>query len=101
MTPPALTNHAITRLAQRGMSLSNVELITVIGSEVRDGYFVRTKDCQAVERELKQLIRRIRRLKGKRIVVADGRVITAFHAKPREERRLLRNAAEKNLEVLA
>lgn len=102
MTSAQLTRHAIERLAQRGMSASDVELIELIGSEVPDGYLVSAKDRQAVEHELRKLIQRIRRLEGKRVVVAEERIVTtAFHASRREERRLLRCAAERNLEVAA
>ena len=101
MSSSRLTRHAIERLAQRGMSASDVELIEMIASEVPDGYLVAPKDRQAVEHDLRKLIERIRRLEGKRIVVAGGRVITAFHATRREERRLMRCAAEENLEVAA
>jgi hypothetical protein len=93
-----MTKHATKRLAQRGIRLKDAELIELIGTPVDDGYLVRTKDCQSAERTIKQLLARIRRLEGKRLVTANGSLVTAFHASRREERRLLRRSHEGDLE---
>jgi hypothetical protein len=90
MTKVSLTRHACERLAQRGLHLSDVDLIMEIGSEVDDGFMVREKDLQEVERTMKRFMNRVRRLKGKRLVVSGGFLVTAFHARRSEERRLLR-----------
>jgi hypothetical protein len=55
---------------------------------------VLTKDRQSAEREIKQLLDRIRRLEGKRVVTVDGKLVTAFHISRREECRLLRRSDE-------
>lgn len=89
-----LTRHAAIRMAQRGVPVGDAELIPLIGTEVSDGYLVRTKDIQAAERVIKRLLNRIRRLKGKRLVTAEGRIVTAYQATRRQERRLLRHAHE-------
>lgn len=65
-------------------------MIALIGTEVEDGYLVREKDYQQVERTLKELLSRFRLLVGKRLVVADGTIVTAYHATQRQQRRLLR-----------
>ena len=93
-----LTQHAIQRLSQRSIAASDVELIMEIGSAVPDGYLVRAKDCQALEATLKGLLKRVRRLEGKRVVVADGCLVTAYHADRSEERRLLRQASKRDLQ---
>lgn len=93
-----MTKHATKRMAQRGIKLRDAGLIEFIGTPVDDGYLVRAKDCQAAEREIKKLLSRIRRLQGKRLVTAEGRILTAFHASRRQERRLLRHALECDLE---
>lgn len=87
-----LTKHALARMAQRAISSADIDLIMLIGTEVEDGYLVRGKDRQAAERQLKQLLDQVRRLEGKRAVVADSRVVTAYHACPAKERNLLRAA---------
>jgi hypothetical protein len=85
-----LTRHAVVRMGQRAIREDDVDLIVLIGTEVEGGYLVRSKDRQAAERQLKQLLNQVRRLDGKRVVVADGRVVTAYHAEPAKERSLLR-----------
>jgi hypothetical protein len=94
MKPLAVTDHAAIRMAQRGISLKDSDLITLIGTEVDDGYLVTAHDSQRVEHELKRLMDRIRRIRGKRLVVVNGQILTAYHASRRKERRLLRHANE-------
>jgi len=92
-----ITRHASTRLTQRGMRLDDAELIALIGTEVEDGYLVRAKDYQEIESALKKLLERFRRVIGKRLVIANGQIVTAYHASRGRERRLLRNARESSL----
>ena len=76
--------------AQRGLADYDLELIALIGTQVERGYLVRRKDFQALDRELKRLRNRARRLVGKRLVVDGDRLITAYHATLNKQRRLLR-----------
>ena len=55
MNTLTLTTHAAVRMAQRGMTPKDSELIMLIGTEVDDGYFVRQKDYEEVEHSLKKL----------------------------------------------
>jgi uncharacterized protein with von Willebrand factor type A (vWA) domain len=96
------TEHAGVRLAQRG--INDPDLIALIGTEVDDGYFVRDQDCrqfeeelQQAEREIRGLRERARSLRGKRAVVVNGRLVTAYHAGRKDQRRLLRKATERDL----
>jgi len=77
-------------MAQRAIRIRDAELIALIGTEVEDGYLVREKDYQQVERTLKELLIRSRRVVGKRLVVADGSIVTAYHASRNQRHRLLR-----------
>lgn len=92
MTVLTLTRHATARMAQRGVSLSDIELIGLIGTEVEGGYFVRDKDFQEIERVLKNLLHRFERVVGKRSVIDSGQVITVYHASKVRQRHLLRNS---------
>ena len=91
------TRHATRRMAQRSIRMNDIELIRLIGTEVDDGYLVLAKDCQEAERELKRLIERVRRIRGKRLVVANGHIVTAYRASRSNQRRLLRSALESDL----
>jgi hypothetical protein len=97
MTRLMLTGHAAMRMAQRSIKFKDAELIALIGTEVEDGYLVRFKDYQEVEAQLKRLLDRLRRIVGKRLIVADGRIVTAYHASRTYQSRLLRNARESDL----
>ena len=87
-----LTAHAAVRMAQRGITGNDLDLITWLGTEVEGGYFVREKDFEALDRDLKQLRQRAKRLVGKRVVIEGDQIITAYHVVPGKERRLLRGA---------
>ena len=91
----ALTNHAVLRLSQRGFVPSDLDLIMAIGSEVEDGFLVLKKDIQAVEQTLRALLKKLKKVEGKRLVVVDGSLVTAFHASDREQCRLTRRASLK------
>lgn len=91
MTDLALTNHAITRMAQRAILPSDLDIILTFGSEVDDGILVRHKDVENVERAIRELLKRIQKMKGKRIVVSEGQIITAYHASGRRLNRLTRS----------
>lgn len=90
MSDLALTHHAVVRMAQRGILPIDVDLILAIGSEVEDGFLVRRKDVKIVERDVRDFLKRLKKVEGKRLVVTDGCLVTAFHASPREQHRLTR-----------
>lgn len=93
----AVTDHAAMRMAQRNIKMKDAELIMLIGTEVDDGYLVRAKDGLELQRLLLDLLEHIKRVRGKRLVTASGRIITAYHSSKSDQRRLLRNAKECDL----
>lgn len=93
----ALTQHAAVRAAQRGIAQSDIELIVLIGTEVEAGYFVREKDYLEAEQVVKSFLQRLRRVVGKRVVLASGQIITTYHASDFHGRRLMRRARESDL----
>jgi hypothetical protein len=97
MMTDGLTHHALIRMAQRALDTEDVDLIMWMGTEVEGGYLVREKDFQAIDREVRKKLDRLRRLVGKRAVVRSGRVVTAYHTARRKERRLLRGAEDRSL----
>jgi hypothetical protein len=92
MTSLIPTRHALTRMAQRGVTLKDADLIAMIGTEVEGGYLVCDKDYREIEGALKAFLRHAHRLVGKRLVVATGEIVTIYHATNMKQRRLLRCA---------
>jgi len=92
-----ITKHAESRMRQRSISKSDVDLIVLIGSRIGESYLIREKDYQSVEHALKRILHRVRRLRGKRLVVSDGRLVTAFHATKQQHRALNRRIPDRDL----
>jgi hypothetical protein len=97
MTNPHLTKHGAKRLSQRGIRHDDLALAQEIGTEVEGGYLVLEKDYQAFERRLNERREQARRLVGKRVVIVDNALVTAYHANPRKQRQLIRRAEERCL----
>jgi hypothetical protein len=91
MNDLALTNHAVTRMAQRAILPSDLEIILAFGSEVEDGILVRQKDVECAENAIREILKRLQKLRGKRLVVSEGHLVTAYHATSREQHRLMRS----------
>lgn len=94
-----VTKHATERLAQRGMSLADVEMIVAFGTEVDDGFVFLGKNCNELESELKASLKQIRRLCGKWVVLEDGHLVTAYHAMKTTTRKLLKRSEERQQEI--
>lgn len=92
-----ITNHAAVRMAQRGILPKDAELIALIGTSVDDGYLVREKDYQEVEHAVKRWLQRCKRIVGKRLVVKNNRIVTAYHPSRKYKSRLRRGMREANL----
>jgi len=84
------TEHAVARLAQRALSPEDVDLILSFGTEVPDGYFMRDADTRQVVDALRGMIQKIERTRGKFVVTAGDRIVTAYPASRRKQRHLLR-----------
>ena len=94
-----ITRHATTRLAQRAMSMAEAEMIVSFGTEVDGGYIFLQKDCEALECGLKAALQQVRHLRGKRVVLDNGRMVTAYRATTATTRKLLRFSEERQLEI--
>ena len=82
--------HAISRMSQRALRESDIELILEIGTDTSDGYVVCKKDVQRYVRRCKKQIAQVERLEGKRVVIEGDRVVTAYHATCHKQKHLLR-----------
>ena len=94
-----ITKHANLRFAQRAISISDAEMIIGFGTEVDDGYIFLNQNCDALESELKAAIQRVRKLRGQRIVIGNGQVITAYRATAATTRKLIRHSEKRQQEI--
>lgn len=85
-----LTQHAVTRFAQRGFRDGDAELIMAIGTEVEGGYLVRQRDVWDFEQRVKHLLERVYRSAGKRLVVEGDVVVTGYYSRLGKERKLMK-----------
>lgn len=75
-----LTQHAQTRIRQRGFREQDMELIVECGTLVRPGLHVlRDRDVAKEIRAAKQRIQTLERLRGSAAVVEQGVVVTRYH----------------------
>lgn len=92
-----VTRHAQTRMRQRGLSARDLDLLLQVGLEVPDGYLGTRKGCEEISQRLKQIIRRLDRMPGKRLVVQGDTLVTTYHATARQQRRLKTRIEQREL----
>ena len=75
-----VTHHAETRMSQRGIRSSDIDLLLVYATEVGgDRLMLRAKDVDRAVGELKRLIATLQQLKNKVLVIAEGSLVTTYH----------------------
>ena len=124
MTALAFSRHAEARMSQRGLRPSDLDLILRLGSEIdgdiHDIYYLGRKDVERAtdrldgeilllthsqgafagenrEREIhrrKRKIQRNERLTDRKLVVANGTVVTCYRSNRRDRIRMFRRARE-------
>lgn len=97
MINESLTQHAVVRMAQRGIRVDDLGLIRVLGTEVEGGWLLRERDCTQFMMACKQLMDHAARLRGVRVVEHDGVVVTTYHARPHKQRKLLRRDVKRRI----
>ncbi len=86
-----LTQHAQSRVRQRGMRESDIPVIVAAGTPVDDdSLFLLAQDVDREIRLRKQEINALERLRGCRVVIAGDKVLTVYRPSRRTEKRLLR-----------
>jgi len=90
------TNHGRQRASQRGFRQLDVELIRRCGTEIPDPsaevYQIRSRDVEQEIGELKQLIIRLERLRGSKVVIAENQLVTVYRPSREREKFGLRRA---------
>ena len=91
MTELALTRHAEVRLRQRGLRDADVVLLMDTATPLAgDAWLMTDADVAREITRRKREIQQIERLRGVKVVVADGVVVTAYHSRLGDQRRALR-----------
>ncbi|MBK1719314.1 DUF4258 domain-containing protein [Thiocystis violacea] len=86
-----LTQHALSRIRQRGLRESDISVIVGAGTPVDDdSLLLLGQDVDREIRRRKQEINALERLRGCRVVIAGETVITVYRPSRKTERLLLR-----------
>ena len=97
------SRHAEQRMGQRGIRPSGLDLVlrhgSIIDGDTHAIYFLKSKDAQReIERlnnqirYLKRDIQMLERMRGVKVVVADGTVVTCYRSNQRDQKRISRRA---------
>ena len=91
MTALGYTRHAETRMQQRGIRKNDIALILACATQIDDEtWILRNRDVSRQIESRKQEIRALERLANRKIVVREGRVITAYSSRRPDQKRTLR-----------
>ena len=98
MTNLSYTRHAKTRMQQRGIRKADIPIILTYGTQIDDEtYFMRNRDAAREIETRKREIQALSRLVNRKIVIRDGRIITAYPSNPADQKRTLRRGRQKGL----
>ena len=96
MTDIIYTQHAETRMQQRGIRKADIPIILAYGTQIDDEtYFMRNRDAVREIETRKREIQALSRLVNRKVVMRDGRVITAYPSNPTDQKRTLRCGRQK------
>ena len=85
-----LTDHARSRLQQRGFREGDVGLVVTFGTPGRGGRFLlRARDVDAATRDLKRLMADLERPRNSVVLVEDDSVVTVYRSATGRARRPL------------
>lgn len=92
------SRHARTRMQQRGIRKSDIPIILTCGTQIDDEtYFMRNRDAAREIETRKREIQALSRLVNRKVVIRDGRVITAYPSNSADQKRTLRRGRQKGL----
>ena len=98
MTDIIYTRHAKTRMQQRGIRKADISIILACGTQIDDETWLMcnrdaTREIETRKREINVL----QRLKNRKVVIRNGRVITAYPSNSADQKRTLRRGRQKGL----
>ena len=92
------SQHARTRMQQRGIRKADIPIILEYGTQIDDEtYFMRNRDAVREIETRKREIQALSRLVNRKVVIREGRVITAYPSNPSDQKRTLRRGRQKGL----
>ena len=98
MTDITYSSHAEARMQQRGIRKADIPIILAYGTQVDDEtYFMRNRDAAREIETRKREIQTLSRLVNRKVVIRDGRVITAYPSNSADQKRTLRRGRKKGL----
>jgi hypothetical protein len=75
------TNHAESRMRQRGFREADVDLVFSVATRVADdAYFLTDRDAAREIERRRHEIQQLERLRGSKLIVEGGVLITLYHA---------------------
>jgi len=76
-----LTRHAEARMRQRGFRDDDIGLVLSVATQVADDAFLLTaKDAAREIARRRREIQHLERLRGTKLIVEDGEVVTLYHS---------------------
>lgn len=80
-----LTQHAESRMSQRGYKKHDLELIRLFGTPVQEGYLLTRSDVKTLTKDLQ----RLERMEGTLLVEQSGKTITMYRPTKKRRRRVM------------
>ena len=76
-----VTRHAETRMRQRGFRNADIDLVLSVGTRIADdAFFVSDHDVMREIERRRREIQQLERLRGTKLVVQGGAVVTLYHS---------------------
>lgn len=89
-----ICNHADKRIRQRSYKKDDIDLIMDCGTRLdEETYFLRNKDIQHEIQIRKHQIQRLEHLRGTKIIIKEGTVITIYRLSEKKQNKVLRHAS--------
>lgn len=86
------THHAETRMRQRGFRNADVNLVLSVATRVaEDAFFLSDKDAAREIERRKREIQQLERLRGTKLIVEGGNLITLYQSDRKPARANIRN----------
>ncbi len=87
------SNHAEQRMQQRGIRKQDIDLLLACGTQVDESsVLLSEKDAAREIHRRKREIQALERLRGAKVVISEGVVVTCYRAAERRVKKMLRQA---------